>query len=326
MANFDVAVGITQPAFNGLLDQYYSKDSGAMPFKGNITKTIPLVGSVLLTWQVGVAPTVTFGAPTLAVWNAALDSSGKTNLAAGNPLPTGMMLQLCIPTLQADYTIAPAAPVGGTTQNVYGYATVSVSGSAITITLVAIALNESNFSLWDLLIFNGFFVPQIFTAVQTMLSVINLPTLTYDGITLNPPAFSFASNNTLLIAASCSTTNTTPLDISGVTWPSDTLFVLASSALINSGLTAFTQTLVNKPYTGSGVFHALGSDLADYDYSVTITSLTATWSAATPGQVTATVVASPSFGGSLTSAGMALAVTAGCALCSGQGQMHPHGH
>ena len=323
MANFDMAVGVTLTAFNSLLAEYYADPPASLnPFTGNQTKSIAPFGSINLTWQIKAVPTITFGPPSLAIWNAALNNKGATNQSAGTPLPTASMVQLNIPTMQAYYSINSGPLVGGTTSNVTAYATITFSGADITITLAAITLDESDFKIWDKAIFNSFFIPEIFKAVQSILAVIHIPNLSYQGVSLAIPQFFFI-NNSLLVAATIVTTNPNALDISGVTWPTNNMFALASSLLINAGLTAFGATLIGKSYSGSGVFHALGSDLADYNYSVTLTTISANWTASTPLTVTASVTGNPSFGGSLTAAGMALAVTAGCALCSGQNQMQP---
>lgn len=318
MANFDLAVGVTQTALNGVISQYFANPPASPnPFDGNTQKNIPNIGEVTLTWQIQASPTITFGPPTLDVWNAALDSQGQTNQAAGNPLPTEDMLQLTIPQMQADYSVNGGAHVGGQTSNVILFATVTFSGNDVTVTPVAITLDESNFSTWDKAIFNDFFLPQLFSAAQSILTTVQIPTLSWQGVTLQTPSFYLVG--TLLISATILSTNTNPLDVSGVTWPTDPIFALASPDLINAVLVAAATLAVGQTASKSGDI----SNLASYSIQLTLTSATASWSATQPSQVAASISFSANAGGNLTAAGMALALTAGCALCAAQGDMQP---
>ena len=322
MANFDLAAGITQDAANYLIGQYFLKHPASPnPFDGNVQKNVPIVGQVALTWQIQSAPTITFGPPDLKVWNAALDSQGQTNQTAGNPLPTADVLQLTIRTMQAHYSVNGGSKVGGQTSGLVIYATITFSGNDFIVTPVAVTLDESDFSIWDKVIFNDFFLPQLFAAAKSILSTVRIPTLTWSGVTLQTPSFFLVGE--LLFGAAILDTNTSSLDVSEVTWPQPVngIFALASPNLVNAALVAMAKDAVGKTIPYSGEL----SDLASFTVQATLDSASATWSAAKPKQVNASITFSANVGGNLTAAGMALALTAGCALCTGQGNLPP-GH
>lgn len=320
VANFDLAIGITSSAFNDLLHQYYTNPPKANPFKGDVTKNISSIGNIELTWSVLTSPSLIFSNPSEADWGVALNSSGQTNTAAGNALPKEG-LQLLIPKMDAYYSLTSQPKVGGETDNLYVYASVDFSGSDITITPLAIKLDESNFSTWDKGIFNNFFLPQIFNVAQSIVKVIQLPSLSWQGVTLGTPIFNLSEK--LLVAAMLQASNPNGIDISGVSWPDNSLFALASSSLVNNLVQNFATTKVGTIKQGSDTYHALGSDLADYNYLVTLSSVQASWAAASPTTVSTQLTLSANVGGDLTAAGMALGLTAGCAASSGEQYMYP---
>jgi hypothetical protein len=217
------------------------------------------------------------------------------------------MVALTIPDMTASYSLKGVAPVGGETKNVIAYATLAFPAGEIDVTMVGLTINESDFQPWDKAIFNSVFVPAIFNAVTQMLGVIHIPSLSWEGVTLNPIQVAIAGDQ--LVAASTLTTNSAPLDISGVIWPTDGVFVLANASLINAALAAGVKPYVGKTFSDSGNFH----DLADWNYQGKVESLSATVSTLSPLAFNATLSASLNVGGSLTAAGMALAVV-GCAL------------
>lgn len=310
MANFDAAAGVSDVELNSLLAEYFSvAPADNDPFKGSVTQDVTGIGSVTLTWNIGAAPTLAFGPPSLQVWNAALNSGGVTNGTSGTALPTMPMVQLTIPTLTASYTIDSGSPVGGTTSNVVVYATLGFAPGAIAITIVAVTIDESGFSLWDKAIFNLVLLPQIFAAVGKILQVINVPTISWQGVSLNPLQFQIVGTQ-LIAAATLSTGGA--LDVSGVTWPTDNLFILSSNALINAALAAGVAQFQGHQFSDSGTW----KDLATWSYSGALTSLTVTVGQVDPLTIDAGIVVSLNVTGGLTPAGMALAVV-GCALGGG---------
>jgi len=308
VANFDMAVGVTQSALNGLIGQYFSTPpESENPFQGSKDVNITGIGEVTVSWDITEAPTLIFGKPTEADWDAALDKQGNTNRSAGNPLPTADMVQLTISKMSAYYQLAKGSKVGGDTTNVIGYVTVTFSGDEITLTPLAVTINESDFSGWDKLVFNYGFLPNLFAAVKSTVSVIHIPNLSWNGITLNTPQFVF--DNDLLVAAATETTNPHLLDITGVTWPTDDMFALASKPLLNNTITGFVSSYQGKSYSDSGE----KADLATWQYKAVVESITAHVSKLSPLTVVADLSVSLTAGGGLTTAGMALAAL-GCAM------------
>lgn len=308
MANFDSAAGITQDETTKLLGDYFSQaPADNSPFKGEKTENIEGLGSVTVNWNIEAAPSISFAPPTQASWDSALNASGQTNQAAHTPLPSLPTIQVMIPTLTAFYTVGTAEPVGGTSHNLVAYATLTFGPGAITHALVALTIDEANFSTWDKVIFNRMLLPKIFESANQILSVIHVPALDWEGVALNPVQFQLQGNQ--LIAAATLTGNQAALDVSGVTWPTDKVFVLASQTLLNAALSVFAKQGQDKPFGDSGDFQGL----ADWQYSGKVTSLTATVKTFGPLTINAQLSVSLNAGATLTAAGMALAA-AGCVL------------
>lgn len=305
MATFDAAAGVTEATFNDLVTQLYTNPPADNPFKGTKSQDIPGIGTATLSWEVQQAPVITLGPPTQAVWDAALDDKGHTNKADGKPIPDAVMVQLCIPKMHVQYVVGSAPPVGGDTTNVMAYATIAFTDDGLLITLVAISVDESQFSDWDKAIFNLLLVPNIFKAAASILTVVHIPALTWEGVTLETPTL--FQCGTLLVAASVETGGSTPVDVSGAQWPDKPLFVLVAQKLINDGLKGLTKAQEGKTHSDSGDFKGL----ADWDYSLRVNSLAATVDTSDPTKVDATASVSLTAGGKLTAAGMALAAV-GC--------------
>lgn len=314
MANIDVACGIKLASLNALISQYYTSASSVSPLPypiaGQVVKSIDNVGQVTLDWQIDGAPSLVFGPPSQDVWDASLDANGSTNGQDGNPVPSGPVVQLLMPALSASFVIGSNPPVGGQTQNLATYATLAFPAGEIDIDLLGLTIDESDFSAWDKAIFNEVLVPQIFKIAGEMIGVVHLPQISWEGVTLNPIHLSIAGDQ--LFAAATLTTNSAPLDITGVTFPTDPVFVVASSNLFDTALAAGLKPYQGKAFADSGDFKGL----ADWDYSGTLNSVTATLSAASPLTIDASVTLSLNAGGKLTPAGMALAAV-GCALGAG---------
>lgn len=307
MPNFDVAAGINQAKLNDLLGQYFSNAPASNnPFKGSTTKPVQGLGNVTLTWNVERPPTIVFGPPSLDVWNPALNAQGQTNGDTKTPLPTLPMVQVTLPVLTASYRLG-SVEVGGTANNVVAYATLTFAPGTITIGLVAVTLDESSFSTWDKAIFNLVLLPQIFSSAKDMLSVVHIPSIGWQDVQLNPLQLQMVGDQ--LIAAATLVANKQPLDTSGVTWPTDPVFALASTGLVNTALTDFLAPFQGKTFADSGDFHGL----ANWDYSGSVSSLSATVKTVAPLTIDARASASLTAGAKLTAAGMALAA-AGCAL------------
>ncbi|WP_248730349.1 hypothetical protein [Pseudomonas sp. MWU13-2517] len=308
MTNFDAAAGISVTELNTLLGEYYKNaPSTNDPFKGSLPKTLPNLGAVTLTWDVGAAPSLIFGPPTLDIWNAALAPNGKANGAQSIPLPSLPMVQLTLPTLTASYTLGSAPSVGGTAPSVVVYATLTFNPGTLALDLVAVSLDESRFSTWDKAIFNLMLLPQIFASANQALAIVHLPSLDWKGVTLNPIQLQLTTS--YLLGATTLTSNTSALDIEGVTWPTDDVFVIASNTLLNTAMATFLQPYQGHPFSDSGDF----KKLADWSYSGSISSLSATVKQVAPLTINAQLSASLNAKATLTAAGMALAA-AGCAI------------
>lgn len=243
MANFDVAVGINQQAANGLLSSYYSDQSTKEPFKGEIQQNIDKIGQVTLDWDFTTQPNIIFGAPSLQNWQQSLGPTGDTNQKI--PLPTDPMIQLIAPSFTGTYTLGQNKPVGGPTQNVQVYGTLDLTDpKQISAKMVGVFLNENDFTAWDKTIFNKGLLPLIFNESGNILKPIQFAPIEFQGISLKP-SWGIQLSNNQLIGAAVLSTNSGAVDINGVTWPTDSVFILASRDAVNEALVPF-EAAINK--------------------------------------------------------------------------------
>lgn len=306
MSNFDIAVGVNAGTLNnGAAKLYADPTARNKIFKGSYSKDVAGKGTVTLTYDLLQAPVFTLTPPTQDQWKAAIKAPGVTDIPAANGF------QVSMPKVSGSVAID-----GGTPTQAQGpllvYATASVTNGKITLTPVAVYINEADFSQFDAWLVNNILAPAALQMAGTILNGYQLPSIpTYRGVTLNAPSAGIMNN--MVVAAVTATTNTNPLDMSGFAWPQKNFFVLLNPSFINNVLKTELQPYQNKNYSGS---ESAGNDFAwaKGSYSATIKTLVVTVNPSNPATLNASVTADVSVTGSAGGIGPALACPVGAAL------------
>lgn len=265
MSQFDVAVGMDATTLNqGVSGLYANSQARADLFKGSQTGTL---GTAPYTadWDIQTAPTFTLAPPTATQWNNSINSQGQHPTT---PVPTENFFQLVFPQFYGSYTLGTAAPVSGTTE-VIVFAQMTISGSTLSLAPLAVWLDETKMTGWDQFILNQVILTQVLQKADTMLSGLHIPPLSFAlagaNLQLTPPQGTI-SGGWLILAASLQTKGT--VDITGVTWPQQSLFVLLSSDVINQVASGLGGQLAGKQFSDDG-----SKNGGKYSYNATLERL-----------------------------------------------------
>ena len=257
MSNFDILVGLSQEGVSNLVAQYHaSPPENDNPFKGRMELEI-LGQPAVIEWGVISSPEIILARPDCDVWLAAQGWDGLTNEEANRHCPKLPMLQLKFPQLDLLWGLLGADLSSGTSKDVIAHAILNLKGSTVGVELVAVTVDQSEFGEIDKQIFNLLVLPTIFKKAEEILTVIHLPELNLDELSFNPLQISQVDR--CLVGASTLKSNFSPLDITGLTVPSDSVFILLSDNLVNAALSiAFTA---NGPFIkeDSGQHHGLAN-------------------------------------------------------------------
>lgn len=299
--NYDVALAMNAATLSsGMLSLYGKPDARSKLFMGSVSQGTVL-GNAVVTWDVQASPTFVLAPPTATQWAAALKPEQPVP-----PLPTTNAFDLQLGALNATLSLAGGAPIGGTT-SVDVFATVTQIGDKIALTPVAISLDESKMTGWDKIILNGVLLPALFKAVTALLAGITLPAIpAFAGVTLGTPTI--VVQQALVLGVACLSTGG-DVNIDGVTWPQQPLFLQVSPAVVNRAASYFASTLTGAHTSGSfggdyGVFSA------DASYSASVTGVTATVSATDLTVINASITASVQASGHASSPGCSLTLAA----------------
>lgn len=253
MSQYDAAVGLDSSTLDKGASQLYA-DPGARDklFKGSETGTLNKL-QYKAVWDIQAPPTFKLSPPPADLWAKSIDGTGN-NPDAGKR-PTENAFQLVLPQFEASYTLGSAKPVSGTTE-VIVFATVSIQDNKATIAPVSVWIDESKMKGWDKFILNKVILARILPQAQQMLAGITIPPLSFSksgaSIDLTPPVVTI-QNNQLVLAASIKSKQT--VDIAGVQWPSQPLFLLISPDLLEHTASDLAQ---------ANLLHQTFSDDGDY--------------------------------------------------------------
>lgn len=249
MSQYDVAIGMDSSTLDKGISQLYANSQAREKlFKGVQEGT---QGSLKYTanWDIQAAPTFILTPPPDDKWSASINNQGKHPTVADKPSQN--TFQLVFPQFHAEYLSGSADPVSGTTE-VIVFAKVAIQGDKAAITPLAVWLDESKMSTWDRLILNQI-LKQVLQKAETMLSGMQIPLLSFPlsgaDINLTSPQVTITGSQ-LVLAASLSSKGS--VDINGVTWPQQPLFVLMSADIINQVVGELARDLTGKTTTGSG--------------------------------------------------------------------------
>ncbi|MFK7695467.1 hypothetical protein [Paenibacillus sp. HJGM_3] len=256
MSQYDVAVGLNSTTLDKGAAQLHA-DPGARAkfFKGTETGTFNKL-TYTADWDIQAPPTFDLSPPPADQWAQSIDSSGNHPDAGARP--TVNAFQLVMPTFAASYTMGSAQPVSGTTKVVV-FATLAIQDSKATFYPASIWLDETQMKGWDKFILNKVILPRILPQAQQMLAGLTIPPLSFSqsgvSIELTPPIAAI-QNNQLILAASLKAKQT--VDITGVQWPNQPLFLLLSPTLLENAASELAQSqLVNQIFSDNGDYKSV---------------------------------------------------------------------
>lgn len=233
MANFDIAVGLTQKGLNTTLASLFGDPKAqngifVQHFKQTVS-TIP----VDITLTIGAAPTVVLAPPSATFWQQSYNAQGV--LQTGNP-PAGNVFQILISDLTTSGTVS-GTPVSGST-SFQVYAKFSISGSTLSLQALSVWLDESTWDKMGItkLIVNAIIIPYALNTVNKLISAISIPTIpTFAGVTLQTPIAAITNANEIVVATSMKS-NPAPT-LSSYTPPTGLdVFLQAGVDIINTAL------------------------------------------------------------------------------------------
>lgn len=268
MSNFDFAAGLTNgPLNDGSAKLFANADIKAKYFQGTYTKQDPTLGTVTLIYNVLAAPTFVLAPPSDVQWQNSVKASGVTTK------PTVNIFQVHFSNISGSAQIGSSTPVAG--QGALDvFSVVSVTDGKLTLTPIAVLIDESSFTAWDKFIVNQLLIPKALEIASGLLKGYQLPTLpTIAGITFSPLAV-YIDSSILLLGATIST-NPNAIDLSGYTWPTDSYFALLGQNLLNTAIQQESKQYVGKTQTGDSSYGNIAFK-ASADYSVTLNSISAT--------------------------------------------------
>ncbi|HEY3364146.1 MAG TPA: hypothetical protein VGK74_03705 [Symbiobacteriaceae bacterium] len=272
MSQFDVAIGLGKETLDKGTGELFTKPAAREKlFKGSQGGDMEGL-AYTVSWEIQAAPTFTLTAPSADVWAQSINSKGE-NPAPGD-MPTANVFQVVFAQFHGEYRLGDTDPVSGTGQ-VIAIVTLEVANNKATITPKSVWVDQSSMQDWDKAILDGIVLPQVLGQATTMLAGFTVPDLsrTQDGVTidLTPPQVAIADQK-LIIAASMKSKGS--VDIAGVQWPAQPLFLLLSPYLLQNVATQVSAKLVGYEKTGDGSYPDDGAfkGALTYDWKVKLNS------------------------------------------------------
>ncbi|WP_424101143.1 hypothetical protein [Moorena producens] len=225
MSNYDLLVGLNQDKLNLITQQAYSSDT--------LKKSLFVGGesgqysgmNYTLNWVIGSPPTLSLRSPTSAEWQKALKEDGKT------VAPQSGAFIVDIQKLSLKLNTDPNNQNLDTTIPVQAICTARASGSALTIKALAVIVNLSGSTELDRFVISKVLIPGLLRVLNKTLAGIQLPQLSFSGISLTPPVVDI--KNQYLLAGFNLVKDGTP-SIGNAKIPSDPFFLLLSNELVQS--------------------------------------------------------------------------------------------
>lgn len=228
MSTYDIAAGASPAGLNALVGQLFANPAAKKGlFSGTVTQNVDTLGSVKVTYDITAAPTFVLTPPTPQQWKGVQ----PPNL----PLPNVNAFQLVLSNVAGTAAIAGAPPLAAHGA-VTAFGTVSTQGGAVSLTVVAILLDESSFSGWDKLIVNAILIPALLTALNKLVSGLPLPKPPgLAGLQFQPLTLAVMPQG---IAIATSFSDGPAPNLSGFTAPAPNLYAVTKLTAINRLLAA----------------------------------------------------------------------------------------
>lgn len=248
MSNYDLLVGLNQDRLNLITQQAYSSDSLKQSlFSGGESGSYSGI-SYSLNWQVGSAPELSLREPTSDEWGQAIKEDGKTIAPQTGAFMVDIQklsLKLKTDTENLDTTIP-----------VQAICTAGTHGNSLVISALAVIVNLSNASDLDRFVISKVLIPGILKMLNQTLSGLQIPSISFGGISLTPPVVELKDK--YLLAAFNLVKDGTP-SIGNAQIPSDSFFALLSNELVQSAVDYEVRTNIQgQQFNKSGSEGAAG--------------------------------------------------------------------
>lgn len=274
MANFDIAVGLTQSGLNSILAGLFGNPTAQSKiFTQSFSQTVDSI-PVDVTLTIDTAPTIVLAPPSNTYWQQSYNAQGKSE--TGSP-PPGNVFQVLISSLSVSGTLS-GVPISGST-SFQVYAQVTLTTNTLSFEALSVWLDESAWNKMGLttLIVNAIIIPYGLNTANKLISAISIPSIpTSAGVSFQDPTLAITNANELVLATSMTSSPATSLD--GYVPPTGLdIFMQAGVNVINGVLAAQINNYTFDESTKSGDSAAYASA----EIKGTVQSVTASISSGT---------------------------------------------
>ena len=232
MTKYDVAAGVSLAGLNAMADELFKLPAAKKGlFTGTKTERIKDLGEVTVTYQVNAVPTFSFEVPTAEQWATAEKITPTTLENSGTPRPTENVVQVTFPDVSGKVTISGADQPANGKLVVIGV--VKTKDNAASIEILAVDIDESNFTAWDKVIINQMLIPQVLEMANGMLKGIPIPKIPeFAGLAFQALALDVEPGG-IVLGSTLTGGGTT--DLSGFVFPSgEDVFALTKLSTLNT--------------------------------------------------------------------------------------------
>lgn len=228
MSNFDVAVGLDEATLNKALAQLFGQAGVQRVAARGQQKSATPSGDIIIRWEILQPPAISFAPVPADRWKAA--TKGKHDKV----LPEGNVLTLVLPAICLELEYDDGVREKDTTE-AHLYATLEVADGKVNVDPKGLWMDQDriqNLQLSTLISLVHFGLDM----AQEALTGIALPALPSDlGVTLGAPGALIHDHKRLILGLAIAPRE---VDLEGVVWPQEGLFLLGSHDLVNGILRA----------------------------------------------------------------------------------------
>lgn len=264
MANFDLAIGISQNALNEITNIFYNKGKDSV-FKGSIEAS-----GMTIDWQINTAPAINLSPPSLDSAKRIVESCNldkypsllsSVTLEAKNNVAQFMSesnngFLLTVDQLQMNFAGEPVVVP------LYARGSITTSGSKTSFNILSISITVEGSVNQNIV--NKFIIPEMMNVLGGAMDGINIPPLSLPNMTLGASRAAI-QNNQILVFAYVSSNPAIP-SIDGFSFPTDNFFAVLSNNALQQEV---NSSIAGKTFGPSGSVD-LGITHADYHANVTI--------------------------------------------------------
>lgn len=200
MANFDIAVGLTQSGLNSTLASLFGNPTAqAKIFTQSFSQTVGTI-PVNVTLTIDSAPTIVLAPPDTTHWQQSYNSKGQTQ--TGTP-PSDNVFQVLISRLSVSGTLA-GVPISGST-SFQVYAQVTLTNNTLSFAALSVWLDESEWNKMGIttVIVNAIIIPYALDTANKLIGAISVPSIPSSaGVSFQDPILGITNANELVVATS----------------------------------------------------------------------------------------------------------------------------